>query len=293
MKVMILGVSGFLGHHITKEFQEQGYFVVGVDKRPVPKDHVQPDYFIQADVKDLIFRDLLGIDFVVSLFWRTNIPDCLRHPLESTYQNIDTTVHILEVAREAKIKKVFFPSTASLYGHNPVPWTEDMPPDPIDHYSWQKLSCESLCRMYAQTFGLNTAVARFFQIYGEFQREDTAIAAFLRAKQNGQPITLTETTAQSSFKSGQRDFIYAGDVAKAVVLLTCGKTEPGGIYNVGSGIIHSMEEIAEAIGGEIKWIPKREWEVETHLANIAKLKTFGWSPKVSVINWLKQYVKTM
>lgn len=284
MKILLTGSSGFLAQHIIPKFQEEGHFVVGVDKRP---ERHKSDYFIQDDVRNLGYRDLLGIDFLLSLHWRTNIPDCSRHPRESTNDNIDTTIHLLELCKEARIKKVFFPSTASLYGNNPTPWKEDMLGNPIEHYSWEKLSCEFACRMYAQSLGLDTVIARFFQIFGEYQREDTALAAFLRAKKNGQPITLTETTAQSSFRSGQRDFVYAGDVADAVYLLTTNPNAGGGeIYNVG-GTVHTMEEIAKAIGGEVRWLPRRTWEVERHEADMTKIKALGWEPTVDVLEWLK------
>lgn len=287
MKILLTGASGFLAQHIGPKFQKEGHYVIGVDKRP--QFHYS-DRFLHTDVRDLNYRDLLGVDYVVALHWRTNIPDCSRHPEQSTSDNIDTTIHLLEVAKEAGVKKVFFPSTASLYGKNPTPWKEDMPPSPIEHYSWQKLACESACKMYAQSLGLDTVVARFFQIFGESQREDTALAAFLRAKANGTPITLTETTAQSSFKSAQRDFVYAGDVAEAVYLLTTTPGIGGGeIYNVG-GFVHTMEEIAQAVGGKVKWIPRREWEVEVHAANLEKLRALGWSPTVDVLDWLKTVV---
>src|SRR3990167_176490 len=231
MKVLITGASGFLAQHIVPKFKRHGHEVVGIDKRP---QRYGLDYFIQDDIRNLGYRDVLGIDAIVHLGWQTNIPDCSRHPEDSTRNNIDMTIHLLEVAKEADVKRVFFPSTASLYGNNPTPWKEDMTPSPIEHYSWQKLACESACRMYAQSLGLDTVMARFFQIFGEFQREDTALAAFIRAKKNGQPITLTETTAQSSFRSGQRDFVYAGDIANAVYLLTTLPQSGGGeIYNVG------------------------------------------------------------
>ena len=282
MKILITGSSGFLAQHIIPRFQKDGHFIIGVDKRP---ERYKADYFIQTDVADLNFRDLMGVDYVLSMHWRTNIPDCSRHPRESTANNIDTTIHLLEVCKEAGVKRFFFPSTASLYGNNPTPWKEDMPAAPIEHYSWQKLACESACKMYAG-MGLDTVVARFFQIFGEHQRDDTALAAFMRAKKSGQPITLTETTAQSSFRSGQRDFVYAGDVAEAVYLLTT-KESPGNgeIYNVG-GYIHTMEEVANKIGGEVKWIPRRPWEVERHEADLTKLKALGWQPKVDVLTWL-------
>jgi len=291
-KVLITGISGFLGRHVGLKFLNEGHEVIGVDRRPVRYTYtsVPPFKFILADVKDLNYRDLLGVDYVVHLAWRTNIPDCSRHPEDSTRENIDSTVHLLEVAKEAGVKKVFFPSTASLYGSNPVPWREDMLGMPIEHYSWQKLSCEFACKMYARSLGLNTVVARFFQIFGEFQREDTALAAFMRAKKNGTLITLTETTAQSAFRSGQRDFVYAGDVASAVYLLTTDERAGGGeVYNVG-GTVYSMEDIASAVGGEVKWIPRRDWEVERHEADLTKLKALGWEPKIDVINWIKENI---
>ena len=287
MKVLITGSSGFLAQHIIPAFKNKGYYVVGVDKRP---ERCPSDYFIQADVNDLTYRDLMGVDYVAHLAWRTNIPDCVRHPRESTFQNIDTTVHLLEVAKEAGVKNFFFPSTASLYGHNPTPWTEDMLGKPIEHYSWQKLSCEFACKMYSTSYGLKTTIARFFQVFGEHQRDDTALAAFIRNKKEGKPVTLTETTAQSSFRSGQRDFIYAGDLAEAVVKIV-EKGESGEVYNVAFGEFHTMEEVAQALECDVKWIPKREWEVERHHGNIDKLKALGWKPKVEVLKWAHSIIK--
>ena len=130
-KILCTGVSGFLGHHFIKVVQDKGYFIKGVDKRPIPKGHNKPNLFIQADVNDLNYRDMMGCDFVVHFAWRTNIPDCQRHPEESTRQNIDMSIHMLELAKEAGIKKFLFPSTASLYGNNPTPWKETMTGDPI------------------------------------------------------------------------------------------------------------------------------------------------------------------
>ena len=260
--------------------------MVGVDKRP---ERAKTDYFIQEDVRNLGYRDLMGVDRVVHLAWRTNIPDCSRHPEDSTRDNIDMTIHLLELCKEAGIQRVFFPSTASLYGTNPTPWKEDMDAQPIEHYSWQKLACEEACKMYAKSLGLDTVVARFFQIFGEYQRDDTALAAFMRARKAGQQIALTETTAQSSFRSGQRDFIYAGDVADAVHLLTVKPTPGNGeIYNVGAGKFETMEDVAKAIGAEVYWIPKRQWEVERHHADISKLRALGWEPQVSIFDWLHE-----
>lgn len=292
MKILVTGSSGFLAQHIIPAFMRYGHEIVAVDKRPnnFYWDETRGIKFIQCDINDLTFRDVMGVDAIVHLAWRTNIPDCVRHPKESTYQNIDTTIHMLELAKEAGVKKFFFPSTASLYGNNQTPWTEEMLGMPIEHYSWQKLACEFACKMYSQSYGVNTAIARFFQVFGEHQRDDTALAAFLRFRKAGKPVTLTETHAQSSFKSGQRDFIYAGDLAEAVVLLTTGEAGGGEIYNVATGECKTMEQIAEAMGAEVKWIPRRDWEVERHQGDISKLKALGWQPKVDVLEWIKTQI---
>ena len=276
-KIMITGSSGFLAQHVIPMFDE----VVGVDKRP-QRYHSQT--FIQADVRDLNIRDLMGVDAVIHLAWRTNIPDCDLHPRESTHDNINMTVHLLEVCKQAGVKKFLFPSTASLYSHNPTPWTEDMTAKPIEYYSWQKLACEELVKMSP----IPSVIPRFFQVFGEYQREDTALAAFFRFKKEGTPITLTKTMAQSKFRSGQRDFIYAGDVATAVKLLMEKDTPSGEIYNVATGKVHTMEEVANAVGGKVVWVPRREYEVERHEGGISKLTSLGWQPDVDVIDWIHE-----
>jgi len=288
-KILVTGVSGFLGHHFIQHAQDKGYFVLGIDKRPIPKGHNKPNLFIQTNINDLIYRDIMGTDFVVHFGWRTNIPDCKRHPIESTQQNIDMSIHMLELAKEAGVKKFLFPSTASLYGNNPTPWDEDMPAYPIEPYSWQKLAVEQACRMYSTVSDLPTVIFRFFQVFGEYQRDDTALAAFLQAKKAGGAVTLTETTAQSTFRSGQRDFVYAGDLVDALLLaIESDKVGKGEILNVASGAVTTMQEIAEAMDAEVTWIPRREYEVERHEANIEKLIALGWKPRVNVIDWLKE-----
>lgn len=288
MKVMITGISGFIGHHLGMACWKKGWEVIGVDKRPIPRDHFKPQHFIQTDVRDLGFRDLNGIDAVFHLAFSTNIPNSIRHPEETTNDNIDMTIHLLEYAKDAGVKRVLFPSTASLYSHNKTPWTEDMAPIPIEPYSWQKLSCEYACGMYSRVYGLPTTIVRLFQVFGENQRDDTALAAFLRFKEEGKPITLTETVAQSTFKSGQRDFIYAGDVANAMTMLV--EKDQDGLYNICSGKFNTMEEVANALKAEIKWIPRRKYEVERHHGDNSKLTKLGWKPQMEVIKWLKRQI---
>lgn len=287
MKVLITGSSGFLAQHLIPKCKNLGWEVIGVDKRP---QRYHANKFIQADVRDLGFRDLMNVDYVVHLAFSTNIPNSVLHPKETTADNIDMSIHLLDVCKEAGVKRFVFPSTASLYSNNKTPWTEDMIPKPIEPYSWQKLAIEQACKMYSSVYGLSTVVLRFFQIFGEYQREDTAIAAFLKLKEAGKPITLTKTTAQSSFRSGQRDFVYAGDVAAAMVFACKSKSVGAGeIINISSGKCYTMEEVAKALNAKVKWIERREYEVERHEGNPTKARVLlKWAAKVDIIDWLKK-----
>jgi len=297
MKVLITGVSGFIGPHLFEACLKRGWGVLGIDLLPfkLPPEQtistgLQAQFeFKQKDVRSLTLSELDGTDFVFHLAFVTNIPNSVQHPLETTRDNIDMTAFILDLATKAGIKKFVFPSTASLYGNNPTPWREDMPSNPIEPYSWQKLSCEYACKMWNTRYGLPTVVLRLFQVFGERPRWDSALYAFLRAKKENRPITLTETTAQSSFRTGQRDFIYVKDVAEAFLRAAeSSKAGKGETINIASGVVNTVEEVARAIGGEVVFIPRRSYEVERHEADLSRAKELlNWQATINILDWLK------
>lgn len=295
-KVVVTGAAGFIAPHIIEACLKKGWEVHGIDILDCDEDsYIEHDNyrFEKRDVRDLTVNSMQDVDYVFHLAFVTNIPNSIQNPLETTKDNIDMTAFLLDLSKSAEVKKFLFPSTASLYGNNPIPWTEDMTPDPIEPYSWQKLSCEYACKMWNSCYGLPTTIFRFFQIFGENQRKDTAISFFIKSKREGRPITLVETTAQSSFRTGRRDFIYVKDLADAVTIAAeSKKTGKGEILNIGSGKATTMEDVAKAIGGDIEFIPRRKFEVETHLADISFTQDLlGWKPKVEIIDWVKKFAE--
>ena len=293
--ILITGSSGFIAPHIIEAGLKNKFNVTGIDLNdPSDEDIIKECNYIKKDVRDLTIEELSRFDYIINLAWVTNIPFTIANPVSSTENNITMTTILLDNATKAKVKKFIFSSTASLYGNNPLPWKEDMKSDAIEPYSWQKLSCEYLCKMWSERYDLKTGVLRLFQVYGENQRKDTALSAFIKSKINNQPITLTETTAQSAFRTGRRDFIYVKDVANAfIAAIESDKVLNGEIINVGTGIMTTMEDIAKTIGGEIKFIPKRSFEVEAHQADLSNgKKLIEWEPKVKVLEWLKNFVES-
>ena len=292
-KVLVTGSSGFIAPHVIESCIKNKFEVLGIDLKD-PEIEVSNCKYLKKDIRNLEVKDLEEIDYIIHLAFVTNIPYSINNPVETSQNNIQMTVDLLDKATKAKCKKLVFSSTASLYGNNPLPWTENMQADPPEPYCWQKYSCEMLCKMWSERYSLSTSTLRLFQVYGENQRHDTALSKFIQSKKENRPITLTETTAQSSFRTGRRDFIYVKDVADAfVATLKSENAKNGEVFNVGTGIMTTMEDIALTIGGQIEFIPRRNFEVEAHQADMTKsLKYLNWKPKVEVLSWLKNFVNS-
>ena len=295
-KLLVTGAAGFIAPHIIEEAANLGWEVLGIDITEAEDKILSKNVkYLKKDARELSDDDIKDFDFVAHMAFVTNIPFSIKNPISTTNDNIDMTVKLLDICTKNNIKKFIFPSTASLYGHNKIPFVEDMAINPIEPYSWQKYSCEKLCKMWNSRYDLKTSVLRLYQIYGENQRKDTALAAFINSKKLGKPITLTETTAQSSFRTGRRDFIYVKDVAKAfTATMLSDNTGNGEVINIGTGITTTMEQIANTIGGEVKFIPRRNFEVEAHQADMTNCyKLIDWKPEVKVLEWLSNFVKDL
>ena len=125
-KILITGASGFIAPHIVEKALEKDFKVFGVDILEDEKNISNKNYeFIRKDVRDLDLEFLKDIDYVVHLAFVTNIPNSIQNPVDTTKDNIDMTVFLLKLSANAGVKKFLFPSTGSLYGNNPIPWTDD------------------------------------------------------------------------------------------------------------------------------------------------------------------------
>tara|TARA_Y100000591_G_C21850410_1_gene711334 strand:+ start:1903 stop:2793 length:891 start_codon:yes stop_codon:yes gene_type:complete len=291
-KVLVTGGSGFIAYHVIENLIKSNFNVTGVDLVD-PKNSVEGCNYIKKNVSDLTEDDLKGVDYIIHLACDTNIKNSIEKPVLTTDNNLGITIKLLALATKVKIKKFIFPSTASMYGSNKIPWNEDMISDPGEPYSWQKISIEYALKMWTSRYELPTTILRLFQVFGENQRKDTAIAAFISQRKNNKPITLIKSSSKSKFKTGRRDWIYVKDIAEAFKLtLTSNNTGKGEIINIASGKLISVDEIARTVGGEITFLPNRDYEVDDHLADVSKAKKIlNWEYKTDVIPWLKNYLK--
>jgi UDP-glucose 4-epimerase len=144
--------------------------------------------------------------------------------------------------------------------------------------------------MYTKLFGLKTIMFRYFNVYGERQplkgQYAPVVGIFLRQRSEGNPLTIIGDGEQ------RRDFTHVSDVVDANILAATVDVEEyyyGQLYNVGTGINYSINEIADAISDNQINIPPRIGESRVTLADNTKLKTtFGWEPKVNLMNWISE-----
>ena len=292
-KSLVTGGCGFIGSHIVDYLAKLGQEVVVVDNRSANNDRFYENdqvKYLNADITDYsaMSAAMEGVDYVFHLAAESRLQPAIKNPIDAVTRNCVGTTVLLQAARNACVRRFVYSSTSSGYGNNPAPSVETQPDDCLNPYSASKVAAEKFCKMYTDLYGLDTVCLRYFNVFGE--RSPTrgqyapVIGIFERQKAAGEPLTIVGDGSQ------KRDFVYVGDVARANYLASIMplKGHNGEVFNVGSGKNYSIQEIADLISPEQKYLPKREGEMETTLANIDKIKSvIGWVPEVDVLEWIK------
>ena len=293
---LVTGGAGFIGSNLVDYLIQQGHEVICVDNESAECN----DKFYWNDKACNIIGDITDYDFIKNCFKdvdyvfhlaaESRLQPAIKNPIEAVYKNCVGTTTILQCAREAGVKRFIYSSTSSGYGFNPSPNVETQPDDCLNPYSASKVAAEKFCKMYSDLYGLETVVLRYFNVFGERSprrgQYAPVIGIFDRQKLSGEALTIVGDGTQ------RRDFIYVGDVAKANLIAaeaTLDKKYFGQVFNIGSGINYSVQEIADAISDNQTYIPKREGEMETTWSNIEKAsEILGWKPEVDVLEWIKK-----
>jgi len=296
MKSLVTGGAGFIGSHIVDKLLEMGHEVVCYDNESAESNEEfyrnPKSYNIKGDIRDykLLKNSMTNIDYVFHLAAESRIQPAILNPIEAVSVNCVGTVTVLQCAREAGVKKVIYSSTSSGYGFNEPPNDELQNDDCLNPYSVSKVAGEKLCKMYNDLFGVKTIFFRYFNVYGERQplkgQYAPVIGIFLRQRDAGEPLTIVGDGEQ------RRDFTHVSDVVSANVLAAIKNVHDmnyGQLYNVGNSVNYSINEIADAISANQVNIPSRIGESRVTLANNNKLKrTFGWEPKVNLMDWISE-----
>lgn len=267
MKILITGGAGFIGNHLTHFLMQNGHDVYVIDKKIsnlLPPTKQKIDDIIDVDENDSFFDNF---DMCIHLAALVSVQKSINKPINSFGDNVFSTIKILEICRKHNIKKLFFSSSAAVYGSKEGETSEMDETIPVSPYGLDKLTCEKYIQMYCSMWNIDYLILRFFNVFGEGQNPEYAsvITAFNLAKQKGEPLIIYGDGEQT------RDFIKVGDVCSYIIFLM-NKGVKNEIFNIGTGNGISVNEVAKQFNCPIIYKEARN-EIKHSRANMKKLNS--------------------
>lgn len=222
MEILITGGAGFIGSHILVQLQgRRDMDVVVFDNLSSgSKEHVPAGMeLVEGDVCDEAAVDALfadhHFDAVIHLAAQTMVPTSVEQPVLDCRINLEGVLHVLEACRIHGTGHILFSSSAAVYGDNfHIPLKETERLVPTSPYGITKMTTEHYLRVYHELYGMDATVFRFANVYGERQGEKGeggVVSIFCKLLSQRQGITVFGDGNQT------RDFVYAGDIAQAII----------------------------------------------------------------------------
>lgn len=281
---VVTGGAGFIGSHLVGALLEKGYAVSVIDTLVAGKrERVPADVPLhQIDVRDAeamkpILKDA---DVVFHLAALPRVEYSIQNPRETHDVNVTGTVNVLDSVGENT--RVVLASSAAVYGNLDVPQlSENFPVAPVSPYGLHKYVSERYLTLANILYGTETVSLRFFNAYGPRLDPEgpyaLVVGRFLKFRKEGKPLVI--------FGDGKntRDFIHVRDIVSALVLAgESSAVGKGEVINIGTGQGTSVNELADAFGGEREYLAPRI-EPKTSCADVTRAKKLlGWEPRVSL-----------
>lgn len=303
MAILVCGGAGYIGSHINKQLNREGYETVIFDNLTYGhREAVKWGNFVQGDLSNMdeirsVFKTY-KVDAVFHFAAYAYVGESVEKPERYYYNNVVNTLHLLKVMREYGCNKIIFSSTCATYGEpQRVPITEDMPQNPINPYGMTKLTVERIFQDYARAYDLKYVVLRYFNAagadpdgeIGESHNPETHLIPLVLEAASGKLSEVKVFGIDYNTPDGSciRDYIHVTDLASAH-LLALHYLEKGGesdSFNLGNAVGTSVLEVVEAV----KRVTGRDFRVtlaNRRAGDPAKLvgssdkarKILGWKP---------------
>ena len=306
MRILVTGAAGFIGsnfvHYWLERHPEDS--VVALDLLTYAGNRANLDGvevpFVQADIADLdIVENVLReheVDVVVNFAAESHNSLAVVDPGLFARTNVLGTQLLLEAARRAEMEHFHHISTCEVYGDLPLDsdasFTEESPYRPRTPYNASKAAADHYVRAYRETFGLQTTITNCSNNYGPFQFPEKVIPLFVTNALDDRPLPMYAST------QNKREWLHVRDHCRAIELVLA-RGEPGGTYNVGSGVEASIEEIADRVleltgkPGSLKTIvPDRPGHDRRYLLDSSKIgRELGWQPEIGFEDGLRETVE--
>lgn len=306
---LVTGGAGFIGSNLCEAILAMGYKVRCLDNLSTgKKENVDlflgdKNYeFVKGDITD--FDTCLavceGVDYVLHQAAWGSVPRSIEMPIYYEKVNIQGTLHMMEAARQRKVKKFVYASSSSVYGDHPVlPKKEGMEGNLLSPYALTKRVDEEYGKLYYKLYGLDTYGMRYFNVFGKRQNPDGAYAAvipkFIKQLLNGEQPTINGDGRQS------RDFTYIENVVEAnLKACKAGHEVAGQVFNIAFGgreyLIDVYYCLVEALGlrknngsvPEPNFGSERAGDIRDSNADIGKAREMlGYEPQYNFKDGIK------
>jgi len=298
LKYLVTGY-GFVGRYLVDYLSKEPDSEITVIERIVNSvklpDNVQ---MVNLDLRHL--DRTFEADYVFHLAGVTNVKFAEDNPQTCFEDNVLGTVGLLRHVQVAK--RFLFTSTATVYG-NPIPsgslLKEDNPLNTISYYGASKIGAETIIRSVARTKKLPWTIVRFFNLFGKGQGDSYIIPQIIKQLQTDGLVHLRGS------RQTKRDYLHVRNAVDAIVYLAGLQESEGEVYNIGSGVGTSIEQLVRYfllllhldLGVDSSTegrILSNESSLESSfsprelVADIHKLKATGWKEKLSFIEGLKE-----
>ncbi len=326
MKVLVTGVAGFIGFHLTQRLLSDGHQVIGLDNFNAYYDvalkearwaQLDPYKAFVGVRGDLVDQGLiLGLfdkhkpDVVINMAAQAGVRYSIEQPRAYIDSNISGFLNLLEAARAYPLKHFIYASSSSVYGANrKLPFAVTDPVDhPISLYAATKKSNELMAHTYAALFNIPLTGLRFFTVYGPWGRPDMALFKFLKRMISGYPIDIYNHGDMA------RDFTYVDDIVEAIVRLIPKAPAPNpyfdpvnptpdasfapyALHNIGRSepeklmdVVVALEE-ASGITAIKNFMDMQPGDVKETHADVASLEAVtGYRPQVTITEGMKAFV---
>ncbi|HKQ07546.1 MAG TPA: NAD-dependent epimerase/dehydratase family protein [Blastocatellia bacterium] len=307
-RIVVTGGAGFVGSNIVRRLLREGARVVVLDDfytgtlENLPGDAADME-IVRGTVTDYeMVRDVVRGAAIVFHEAARNIIVSTRNPREDYEVNIGGTLNVLLAARETKVPRTVYASSASVYG-NPryLPINEDDATNMLSPYAVSKFAGENYCKAFYESYGLSVAAVRYSNVFGTQQRPDNpycgVIAKFFESAMRNEAPRIHGDGEQT------RDFTYIDDVVEATLMAGISSKAEGQVYNVGTGRETTINQLARIIiritgaQAEPTYVDRRDIDnIRRRVVNIEKIRReLRWVPSVTIeeglrrtYQWLKE-----
>jgi UDP-glucose 4-epimerase len=303
MNYLVTGGAGFIGSHIATALAERGDKVRVLDNlcsgNRANLAHIAGKVeFIEGDVLDAkqVEKAVAGVDVVFHQAALASVPRSLDKPLDTHAACATGTLNVLDAARRGGVRRVVYAGSSSAYGNQPTASKRETDLlDPLSPYAAAKLAGEMYCQSYFASFGLETVVVRYFNVFGPRQDPNgeysAVIPKFVVAMLAGKRPTIFGDGLQS------RDFTYVENVVRGNLAAAETSAAAGGTFNVACGRQYNLLELIASINRVLRtkiepiFQPARAGDVRDSLADItAARETLGYEPAIDFDEGLRRSI---